>query len=182
MDCLDLTEEQDRGERLVLGAGRHLAMDGQMRQIVPDHGGVDAGLRLTLPFSRVGQEEAHPVDVAALSAVGIVSHSEPPAEFLEGSQRLRAAVGVDDGAGRLLMPVGPLKEVDEVDAQGLFGLPDLPVLASRLVFEVFAEGADPSGQGVVGCGSHQEAAHPADAVGGGLRGDQPGLQQELADS
>jgi hypothetical protein len=56
-----------------------------------------------------------------------------PAEFLEGAQRIRAAVGVDDGALRLLVPVGPLKEVESsrlpasLRADRSVPIPDIPI-------------------------------------------------------
>jgi hypothetical protein len=63
------------------------------------------------------------------------------------------------------MPVAPLQEVHEVDAQGLLGLADLPVLTARLAFEVFGERTDPIGERVVGGWTLQEPSYPADAVG-----------------
>lgn len=115
-----------------------------MRQVVADHVGVGAGMRQALPVGGVGEEAAHPVDIATLGAVGVMPRPDPPAQLLEGLQRIRAAVTTDDSVLRLLMPVAPLQEVHEVDAQGLLGLADLPVLTSRLAFEVFGERADRS--------------------------------------
>jgi hypothetical protein len=47
---------------------------------------------------------------------------------------------------RILLPIGPLEEVDEVDAQGMFGLPDLPVFPLALAFQGLAECAHLIGQ------------------------------------
>ncbi len=45
------------------------------------------------------------------------------------------------------MPVGSLEEVDEVDAEGVFGLAQLPILAAAAALELFAESAYLVGQG-----------------------------------
>lgn len=79
------------------------------------------------------------------------------------------------------MPVGALEEVDKVDAERLFRLPHLPVLDRAALFEVFAEPSDLIGQRLVGSGSVQEAAHPADVVGRGVLLDESILEDELGE-
>jgi hypothetical protein len=88
---------------------------------------------------------------------------------------------VDDGAGQCALPVGSFEKVDEVDAEGVFRLPDLPLLPTALALEVLTESADLVGHGLVGCRACQEATDPADAVRRRLLLDEPRLQEKLAE-
>jgi hypothetical protein len=77
------------------------------------------------------------------------------------------------------MPVCSLEEVDEVDAQSLFGLADLPILEAATAFDVLAEAANLIRQRLVGRRTRQEAAHPPNEVWGSGLPDQLIPQDEL---
>jgi hypothetical protein len=87
---------------------------------------------------------------------------------------------VDDGADRCAVPVGAPQKVDEVDAERVLRLPDLPLLPAAFALEVLAESADLVSHRLVGGRARQEATDPADAVGRRLLLDEPRLQEELA--
>jgi hypothetical protein len=57
---------------------------------------------------------------------------------------------VDDGAQRLRLPVAALEEVNEIDAQRVFGLTDLPVRPSVFALEGLAKCAYLVDQRLVG--------------------------------
>jgi len=103
-------------------------------------------------------------------------------ELLECRQRTRVAALIDNRARRFALPVGPLEEVDKVDAdEGVFGLPNLPVGTSAVPLELLAESAYPVGHRLVRRRVSQESANPADAVRRGLLLDEARLQEELAE-
>ncbi len=79
------------------------------------------------------------------------------------------------------MPVCTVKEVDEIDAQGLLGLAYLPVLTSLVAFQVLAEPAHLVSQGLVRGLARQESSHPAHAVRRSLLLDEPCLEEKLAE-
>ena len=87
---------------------------------------------------------------------------------------------VDDRAGRCALPVGAFEKVDEVDAERVFRLPNLPLLPAAFTFEVLAESADLVGDGFVGGRVREEAADPAHAIRRGLLPHKSCLQEELA--
>ena len=172
-------EEQDGAHGLILRAGRHAPVDGEMGREVTHGGGLDAGMGRALPLRDVGQEPSDPVGVAALGARGVVPCSDALPEQVERSQGMDVAVLVDDRTGGRAMPVGALEEVDKVDAEGLFGLADLPLL-TPIPFEVLAESAYLVRHGLVRRRPCQESADPPHAVRSGLVLDQLGFQDELA--
>lgn len=88
---------------------------------------------------------------------------------------------VDNGARRLLLPVGALQEVNEVDAQRVVGLTDLPFRPSTFALELFAEWAYLVGEWFVRSRTCQKSADPADAVRRGLLLDEPSRQDELTE-
>jgi hypothetical protein len=58
------------------------------------------------------------------------------------------------------MPLGTFQEVHEVDAQGLFGLAQLPVGAPATALSVVAEPAYLVGERFVGRGTHEKTDVP----------------------
>ena len=101
-------------------------------------------------------------------------------ERLEGWQRIDAPLGVDAGLRTAGAPVGAVQEVHEVDAQGRFGLVDLPVVRAG-TFQVLAELLDAVGAWPVVRRARQELAYEAHAIGSGRVLDQASLEQELAE-
>jgi len=83
-------------------------------------------------------------------------------------------------AGRCAAPVGSLEEADEVGFQGVLRLTDLPILAA-VAFQILAEAAHPVCERLVGGGTGEELADPADEVGCGARSSQLGPEQELTE-
>ena len=130
--------------------------------------------------SRPRNSAAHPIDVAALGAIGVVACADAGAERLEGWQRIDAPLGVDAGLLTAGAPVGAVQEVHEVDAQGLFGLVDLPVVRAGTV-QVLAELLDAVGGRPVVRRARQELADEAHAIGCGRFLVQASLEQELAE-
>jgi hypothetical protein len=130
------------------GTGRDVLPDSEMRGVVAHGSGIDAWPRQALAVSEVVEEAARPVGVARLGAVRIVPSAEALPELLESGQLRHLAIGVDDGTRRRAVPVGALEEVDEVQAEGVLGLADLPLLRSGAL-EVLAESAYPIDEGLV---------------------------------
>src|SRR5439155_26079100 len=93
--------------------------------------------------------------------------------------RIRSTVLVHDGAGRPPIPVGALEKVHEVDPERVFGLPNLPVLASGIALQALTESSHLVGQRLVRSRSRQEAAHPPYAIRRCLLLDQLRLQDEF---
>jgi hypothetical protein len=114
------------------------------------------------------EEASHPVGVAAFRSIGAVSAPDPLSQEFERREGIGTAFFVHDGTGRAPMPVRSVEEVDEVDAQGVFGLAYLPVLPSTLALQALAECTYLVGEGFVRGGACEESAYPADAVGGRL--------------
>ena len=139
-------EKQERADGLVLGTGRDALCTSEMSGVVAHGSGIDAWPRQALAVSEVVEEAARPVGVARLGAVRIVPSAEALPELLESGQLRHRCV--DDGTRRGTVPVGALEEVDEVEAEGVLGLVDLPLLRSRAL-EVLAESAYPIDQGLV---------------------------------
>jgi hypothetical protein len=81
----------------------------------------------------------------------------------------------------LTVPVHAREEVDEVDAQGLFGLPDLPVLHTAGALEILTETAALVRQRHCRRRAHQELARAAGDLGGVRVANQPVFQQVLAE-
>ena len=67
-------------------------------------------------------------------------------QLLKCRQRVDPALGIDPRWSGCCLPVGSLKEIQEIDAEGLFSLPDLPVLAGAGEFELLTEMADLLGE------------------------------------
>jgi len=160
----DPAQEEDGAERLVLGAGRHPPVDRQMGQEVPHAVRPDARVGHPLLLGQVREEASHPVDVAAFGAMGVVPGAYAEPQLLERLQGAGSSLLVDDGIRGLPVPVRPLEEVDEVDAEGLLRLAYLPFLTTA-ARELLAEETDLVGQGPVRGRACQELAHPAHAVG-----------------
>lgn len=173
-------EEQHGAHGLVLGAGGDALADGEVGGVVAHGLGVDAGPRLALALGEVVEEAAGPVRVALLGANGVVARAQPQAQLLERGEGRDLSLAVHHGVGRYLAPVGAAEEVNEVEAQGLLGLADLPILRSSAL-HVFAEPADPVGQCAVGGGAGEELADVPDAVGRGGFVDESGLEKELGE-
>ena len=172
-------EEQHRAECLILRAGRHASMDGQIGREVADALGLDSRMGHALLLDEVVQEASNPIDVGALRAVRVVACPKPATQLVERDQGTRVTPFVDDGARWLRLPVSALEEVDEVDPQRVFGLTNLPVRPSTFALEGLAESAYLVGQWLVGSGTSQETADPANAVRCGLLRDEPSRQDEL---
>ena len=96
---------------------------------VPDAVRVDTRVGCALALGQVGEEATHPIGAAGLGAIGVVAGAQAQAELLEGGRGIRTARLVHDLTRGAAMPVGAAEEVDEVNAQGLLGLADLPVVA-----------------------------------------------------
>ena len=96
------------------------------------------------------EDATYPVGVAGLGAIGIVASTDAGAQQLQGGERIDAPISVNDRARRLTMPVGAIEEVDEVDAECLLRLLDLPILPTRAL-EVLAGPAYSIGERFV-CG------------------------------
>jgi hypothetical protein len=107
-----------------------------------------------------------------------VPGAEPPSQLIEHRQGIRASLF---NHGRLAAPVGTLKEVHEIDAYRLFGLADLPVLASTAALELFTELASMVCQGFVRGGAREKPPDPADAGRGSPFLDHPRPEEELAE-
>lgn len=100
----------------------------EVRQVVAHCGAVNvwpgvAGLR-----GEVIEEPAAPVHVAALGSIGVVPGPDAQPQLLQGGQGVGSALLVSDVGGRAPVPIRSVEEVDEVDSEGLLGLPYLPVL------------------------------------------------------
>jgi hypothetical protein len=132
-----------------------------------------------LALGQVGEEPSGPVGVGALGAIRVVSGAEALSKLFERQQRTRVAAFVDGRTLRCAMPIGPLEEVNEVDAEGVFGLAHLPVFTA-VALQFLAESAYLVSQGLVRGGSCQESADPAYAVRCRVLLDQLGLEDELA--
>ena len=107
---------------------------------------------------------AAPIRVGALRATGVVAGSNARPQLFKGRQRAGLAVLVHDGATWPSMPVRSLENVDEVDAEGLFGLNHLPILTAAAPFQLFAEPPHLIRQRLVGGRTREEPAHLAHAV------------------
>ena len=134
------TEEEERADGLVLGAGRDVPADGKVRGVVAHGGGMDPRPGLSLALGEVVEEAAGPVGVALLGAVRVVARAQSLAELLDRGERSDLSLAVDDGTGWRAVPVGTLEEVDEVETERVFSLADLPILRSGSL-ELFAESA-----------------------------------------
>ena len=115
----------------------------QAVHVHPDHLSAQEQERAehTLLLGHVPEEAPHPVRVAALCAVGVVPCANPRAQVIERRQWIGPTLRVHDGAARPPMPVGSLEEVDEVNAERLFGLAHLPLLTLTAALQCFAEPA-----------------------------------------
>jgi hypothetical protein len=122
-------QEQDRAHGLILSAGRDPLPHGQVGEIIPDCLRIDAGMRHPLSFGEVAEKAPHPVSVAALRAVRVMPGPDARSQLLERCQRVRAALLVHDSVRRTAVPIRAVQEVHEVDAEGVFSLMHLPVLA-----------------------------------------------------
>jgi hypothetical protein len=107
-----------------------------------------------------------------------VPEVKPPPELLEHRQGIRASLFGGSGPAA---PVGTLEEVHEIDADRLFGLADLPVLASTAARELFAEATSLVRQGLVRCGAREKPPYPADAMRGRPFPDYPRPEKELSE-
>jgi len=133
-----------------------------------------------LPVGQVRKEAPCPVGVAAFGAMRVVPGSDALPKLLERWQRIASALLVDDGTHGLPMPVRPLEEVHEVDAQCLLRLTYLPFLTPPAL-ELLAEQAHLVGQRPVRGRACQELPHPAHAVGRRPLLHQARPQDELAE-
>jgi hypothetical protein len=79
------------------------------------------------------------------------------------------------------MPLRALEEVDEVDAERLICLPQLPVFSAAVPFQFLAEPSHLIGEGLIGGRSRQKPSYPAHEVRRRRRAYQLGLEQELAE-
>jgi hypothetical protein len=68
-----------------------------------------------------------------------VARSNPQPQLFERRDRVGAPLLVDDGAWGLAVPVRAAEEVDEVEAERVFGLAKLPLLVASCALEVVAE-------------------------------------------
>jgi hypothetical protein len=120
-------------------------VDRQVGQEVPHAFRPDARVGHPLPVGQVRKEAPCPVGVAAFGAMRVVPGSDALPKLLERWQRIASALLVDDGTHGLPMPVRPLEEVHEVDAQCLLRLTYLPFLTPPAL-ELLAEQAHLVGQ------------------------------------
>ena len=132
-----------------------------MRRVVSYVLGCHARVGYALALCEVGEEPPDPVRVAALGAIRVVTDTQSLPELFQCRERTGVAALVEDGAGRFAVPVGPLQKVDEVDAEGVLRLTDLPLFPAALALEVLAESAYLVGHGFVGRGEREEAADPS---------------------
>lgn len=105
-----------------------------------------------------------------------MSRANPLPQLFDRAHRVGGAVLVDDGARGLAVPVRAREDVGEVDAEGVFGLADLPLLVAARALEVLAEAADLVLGRLRRRLPRQEVAHPPHHVRGRLLADQPVLQ------
>ncbi len=70
-------------------------------------------------------------------------------QLVERRQWARASLLVDDDTSLALMPLGSFEKIDEVNAEGLVCLSQLPVLDPALAFQFLAKASDLIRQGFV---------------------------------
>ena len=91
------------------------------------------------------------------------------------------AVFVDDGARGVAVPVRAAQEVDEVEAERVFRLPELPLLVASRALEVLTEAPDLIRQGLRRRLARQELADPPHDVRRCRLAGKPVLQDVLGE-
>ena len=121
-----------------------------MGQKVADDLRRHAGMRSAVLSGRVIEEPANPVGIRALGPVGVVTSSQTGPELLERPKRIGPSLFVDHRARRAAVPLGTAEEIDEVEAERLVGLTDLPILEASLTFEALSELTHPIDERLIG--------------------------------
>ena len=134
-------QKEDRALRLILRTGRDPLVNRQVGQEIAEGVCGHAGTR-AIPLGAVVEEPANPVRIASLRTVRVVASADSLAQQVECLERGRPPLGVDGPRRGRPAPVGALQKIDEVDAEGLLGLPHLPVLPPPLALERVAELSD----------------------------------------